>query len=184
MTRRDKISDRRCFLDVAPNPVYYFLRKLRQGKGRTNYQMLEVTGLNIYLIFELFYKKKTNKTMLACRVICCSHQLDHCIWVYISHQSDFHIRVCILHQSNCLIRVCISHQSYYSIWISYANYSIWVLFLRKWCHWIRGQYTKNDIIQKFWVHLISIMVCGLRESLLDWGWDLSGCERLTFNLFV
>ena len=122
--------------------------------------------------------------MLACRVICCSHQLDHCIWVYISHQSDFHIRVCILHQSNCLIRVCISHQSYYSIWISYANYSIWVLFLRKWCHWIRGLYTKNDIIQKFWVHLISIMVCGLRKSLLDWGWDLSGCERLTFNLFV
>ena len=130
----------------------------------------------------IFITKK--KTMLACRVICCSHQLDHCIWVYISHQSDFHIRVCILHQSNCLIRVCISHQSYYSIWISYANYSFWVLFLRKWCHWIRGLYTKNDIIQKFWVHLISIMVCDLRKSLLDWGWDLSGCERLTFNLFV
>ena len=130
-----------------------------------------------------FYNNK-KKTMLARRVICCSHQLDHCIWVCISNQSDFHIRVCILHQSNCLIGVCISHQSYYSIWISYANYSIWVLFLRKWCHWIRGLYTKNDIIQKFWVHLISIMVCGLCESLLDWGWDLSGCERLTFNLFV
>ena len=48
--------------------------------------------------------------MLACRVVCCSHQ------------SDRRNRVCILHQSDCRIRVCISHQSYHSIWISCTNH--------------------------------------------------------------
>ena len=54
--------------------------------------------------------------MLTCRVVCCSHQSDRCIRVYILHQSYFRIRVCI------------SHQSYNSIWISCTNHSVWVLF--------------------------------------------------------
>ena len=40
-----------------------------------------------------FYEKKNS--MLACRVICCSHQSDRRIWVCISHQSDCRIGVCI-----------------------------------------------------------------------------------------
>ena len=28
--------------------------------------------------------------------------------------------------------------------------------------WIRRLCTKNDINQKFWAHLLSVMVCGLR----------------------
>ena len=39
---------------------------------------------------------------------------------------------------------------------------------RKWCHaCITGLCTKNDISHKFWAHLISVMVCGLRKSLVN-----------------
>ena len=48
---------------------------------------------------KLSKKISKNNSMLACRVVCCSHQSDRCI------------RVCILLQSDCRIRVCISHQS-------------------------------------------------------------------------
>ena len=68
---------------------------------------------------------------------------------------------CLLHQSDCLVRVCILHQSYYSIRISYTIYSIWVLFSCKLCHQIRGLCTKDGLNQKFWAHLLSVMVCGL-----------------------
>ena len=37
--------------------------------------------------------------MLACKVVCCSHQSDHRSRVCISHQSDFRIKLCISHQS-------------------------------------------------------------------------------------
>ena len=66
--------------------------------------------------------------------------------------------VCISDQSDCYIREYISHQSYHSTGISCTNHSIWVLFSCKWCHWIRGLCTKNDIKKKFWAHLISVMV--------------------------
>ena len=68
---------------------------------------------------------------------------------------------CLLHQSDCLVRVCILHQSYYSIRISYTIYSIWVLFSCKLCHQIRGLCTKDGLNQKFWAHLLSVLVCGL-----------------------
>ena len=84
--------------------------------------------------------------MLACRVVCCSHQSDRCI------------RVCILLQSDCRIRVCISHQSYHNIWISCTNHSVWVLFSCTQRHGIRGLCIKNEINQKFWVHLLSFMI--------------------------
>ena len=80
---------------------------------------------------------------------------------YICHQTDCCIKVFILHQSDCHIRVCILHQSYYSIRISYTIHSIWVLFSCKLCHQIKGLYTKNGLNQKFWAHLLSVMVCGL-----------------------
>ena len=80
---------------------------------------------------------------------------------YVCHKSDCCIRVFILHQSDCHIRVCILHQSYYSIRISYTVHSIWVLFSCKLCHWIRGPCTKNGLNQKFWAHLLSVMVFGL-----------------------
>ena len=35
----------------------------------------------------------------------------------------------------------------------------------------QGTVHKNDINQKFWAHWISVMVCGLRESLVDLGRD-------------
>ena len=84
--------------------------------------------------------------MLACRVVCCSHQ------------SDCRIRVCIFHQLDCRIRVCISHQSNHSIWVSCINHSVQTLFSCKLCHGIRGQCTKNDINQKFWAYLINVMI--------------------------
>ena len=63
--------------------------------------------LNQILLYFSFYQKKNKKNfMLVCRVVCCLHQLD------------CHIRVFILHWSDCCIRVCILHQSYHSIWIS------------------------------------------------------------------
>ena len=34
---------------------------------------------------------------------------------------------------------------------------------------------------QFWAELICVMVCGLRESLVDQGRDLSGLERVAFN---
>ena len=34
-------------------------------------------------------------------------------------------------------------------------------FSCKLCHWIRGLCTKNGLNQKFWAHLLSVMVCGL-----------------------
>ena len=80
---------------------------------------------------------------------------------YVCHKSDCCIRVFILHQSDCHIRVCILHQSYYSIRISYTVHNIWVLFSCKLCHWIRGPCTKNGLNQKFWAHLLSVMVFGL-----------------------
>ena len=71
-----------------------------------------------------YFSLLKNNTMLACRVVCCSHPSDCCIWVCFLHQSDCCIRVCILHQSDCCTRVCISHQTYHSIWISCTNHSI------------------------------------------------------------
>ena len=44
-----------------------------------------------------------------------------------------------------------------------------------------GLCTKNDITQKFWAQLISVMVCSLHKSPVNEGQDLSGCERFTFN---
>ena len=35
----------------------------------------------------------------------------------------------------------------------------------------QGTVHKNDFNQKFWAHWISVMVCGLRESLVDLGRD-------------
>ena len=96
--------------------------------------------------------------MLACRVVCYPHQSHHCIRLYILHGSNCYIGVCILYQSDCHIRVYILHQSYHSIWISCTNHSIWVLLSCKWCHGIRGLCTKNDINQKFWAHLMSVMI--------------------------
>ena len=49
----------------------------------------------------------------------------------------------------------------------------------KWCQGIRGLYTKNDINHKFGLILISVMVCGLRDSLVDQGRDMKG-SHLTF----
>ena len=49
----------------------------------------------------------------------------------------------------------------------------------KWCQGIRGLYTKNDINHKFGLILISVMVCGLRDSLVDQGRDMKGLH-LTF----
>ena len=57
-----------------------------------------------------FFLTKKKNSMLACRVVCCSHQ------------SDRRNRVCISHQSVCRIRVCISHKSYHCIWISCTNH--------------------------------------------------------------
>ena len=49
----------------------------------------------------------------------------------------------------------------------------------KWCQGIRGLYTKYDINHKFGLMLISVMVCGLRDSLVDQGRDMKG-SHLTF----
>ena len=108
--------------------------------------------------FSCFFFIKNS--MLAYMVICCSHQSDRGIRVRISHWSD------------CRIRVCISHQSYHSIWISCTNHSVWVLFSCKWCHG-----SKNDINQKLWAHLISVMVWSLARALsimVEIYWDRKG----------
>ena len=89
-------------------------------------------------------------------ISCTNHSI--CIRLYILHGSNCYIGVCILYQSDCHIRVYILHQSYHSIWISCTNHSIWVLLSCKWCHGIRGLCTKNDINQKFWAHLMSVMI--------------------------
>ena len=82
--------------------------------------------------------------------------------------ADRLIRVCISHQSDYRITVCISHQSYHSIWISCTNHSVWVLFSCKWCHGIKGLCTKNDTTRTFGlIHLRSVMVCGIRKTLVD-----------------
>ena len=104
--------------------------------------------------FFSFFNKKNN-SMLACRIVCCSHQSDCHIWlcilqqsdyhiqVCILQQSDYHIQVCILQQSDCHIRVCILQQSDRYI---RTNQRVWVLFSCKWCNGIRGPwqiYSKN-----------------------------------------
>ena len=47
--------------------------------------------------------------------------------------------------------------------------------------WITGLCTKNDINQKSWANLITVMVCGFHGSLVDEGQDLSGYERYAFT---
>ena len=69
-----------------------------------------------------------NNSMLAYRVVCCSHQSDRLGYVSRTNQ------------------------------IAALGY----VLSCKWCH-----RSKNDISQKFWAHLVSVMVCGLRESLVD-----------------
>ena len=71
------------------------------------------------------------------------------------------------HQPDCRVRVCIWHQLHRSILISCTNHSVWEFFSRTWCYGIRRPCTKNDITQKYWTHLISVMVFGLRKSLVD-----------------
>ena len=110
--------------------------------------------------------------MLACRVVCCTHQSDRCI------------RVCILHQSDFRIRVCISHQSYNSIWISCTNHSVWVLFSCKSDVMESGGLcTKNDVNQKFWAHFISVMIlafAGASSSQAGIYRNMKSNERFAF----
>lgn len=68
----------------------------------------------LFHFWVIFLFKKTS--LLAYRVVSCSHQSDRCI------------RVCISHQSNCHIGVCITHHSYHSIWTSCTDHSVWVTF--------------------------------------------------------
>ena len=58
--------------------------------------------------------------------------------------------------------------------ISHQSQRFWIFFSQM-MSW--GLYTKNDINQTFWVHLQSVMVCGLRENFFDWGRDLSEYPR-------
>ena len=44
--------------------------------------------------------------------------------------------------------------------------------------------TKNGINQKYWAHLISVMVYGLCERLVDLGRDLLGYERYAFKFVI
>ena len=37
----------------------------------------------------------------------------------------------------------------------------------------QGLCTENDINQKFWAHLLSVMVCDLRESLINRSFSLT-----------
>ena len=118
---------------------------------------IKTTHPRPHFLVVFFFKKNS---MLAYMVVCCSHQSDRGIRVRISHQSD------------CRIRVCILHQSYHSIWISCTNHSVWVLFSCKWCHG-----SKNDINQKLWAHLISVMVWSLARALsikVEIYWDRKG----------
>ena len=108
-------------------------------------------GVLVTSVFFSFFFFIKGKVILACRVVCCSHQSDH------------HIRLCILHQSDCCIRVCISQQWCHRIWISCTSHSIWGFFFQ-WCHGIKGLCTKNDINQKFWAHLISVMIVAFARA--------------------
>ena len=64
---------------------------------------------------------------------------------------------------------------YHSIWISCTNHSVWyckwciinVWVSCKWCHGIRETCTKINVHQKFYTHLISVMVYYLCKSLVD-----------------
>ena len=73
-------------------------------------------------------------------------------------------RVCVWHKSDCRIYLA---QSYYSKRISWTSDSFWKLFSCKWSHGIRGLYTKNRKKLYFLGSIISLMVCGLRESLVE-----------------
>ena len=98
----------------------------------TNVASVHRVNLHTFLSYFPFYEKR--KTLLAYRVVCCSHQSDRRVRVCISHQSHRRIGVCISHQSDCRIRVCISQQSYCSIRIScitwtFGNFSrAWIVF--------------------------------------------------------
>ena len=100
-------------------------------------------------LFYFFYIKESN-SMLACKVVCCSHQ------------SDRRIRVCISYQSDYRIVACISHQSYHS-----TNHSVGYCSSCKWCDWIRGPCTKNEFIGKFWALLASLLCPNRNKRLLS-----------------
>ena len=118
-------------------------------------------------------KKKSSIYMLACRVVCCSHQ------------SDRRIRVCMLHLSDCRIRVCISHQSHHSIWISCTNHNVWVLFL------VNDVMESGGCVQritstKFWAHLISVMIAAFARassSKVEIYQGMKGSQLFLFNNF-
>ena len=133
--------------------------------------------------------KKKKNSMLACRMVCCSHRSDRRIWVCILHLSDCRIRVCISHRSDYHIRVCISHQSYHSIWISCTDHSVQGMYLApivsqlscKLFHGIKWLCTQNDIDHKFWPYFDK---CNGLWPSRERRRDLSGYERFEFNFFV
>ena len=101
--------------------------------------------------------------LLACKVVCCSHQSDHRVGIYVLHQSDCRIKVSISHHSDSRIRVWISNQSYHRIWISQR---LGIVFLQM-ISWIKGMCKEKDVNQKFWARLRIAMVCDLHENLVD-----------------
>ena len=90
-----------------------------------------------------------NNSMLAYRVVCCSHQSDRLGYVSRTNQIA---ALGYVSRTNHIIAF------EYPAPITAFGY----FFSCKWCH-----RSKNDISQKFWAHLVSVMVCGLRESLVD-----------------
>ena len=83
----------------------------------------------------IFFNK--NNSMLAYRMVCCSHK------------SERRVRVCISHQSDHCIKVCISHQSECRIWISCTNHSVWVLCSSKWCNGSGGCAQRMTLTRNF-----------------------------------
>ena len=116
-----------------------------------------------------YLKRNNNNSMLACRVVCCSHQSDRRIWVFISHQKDCCMRACISHQTDFRIRVCISHKSHNSIWISCTPAAFRVCISHPSYH----SFLANDVIEPGAVHLerphtmsLHVTSCQVTHSML------------------
>ena len=84
-----------------------------------------------------------------------------CLIYIICHQSD------LLHQGIYLAPIRLPHKSMILAPIITAlgyltpSTAFGYCFSCKLCHWIRGLCTKNGLNQKFWAHLLSVMVFGL-----------------------
>ena len=136
--------------------MYILLQRICQTYRTTHMLELFTTQLLPFLSFFFFDKKHDNFVSVQSGMLLALIRLPR--------QGMYLVPIRLPHQGMYLVPIRLPRQGMYLVPIRLPHFRF-LNFFSQMMSW--GLYTKNDINQKFWVHLQSVMVCGLRENLFD-----------------